>query len=504
MRLDGLLPALILGAWIVGVALLVAARLRRRARPAARLVALALALLATLLLWFPSEAHVGRLVWVRGLEPMGLQASGVGLHLAVMVFWALVLAQTAPVLARWAPFLRDALPEAAPPPGAPHYGDGLAFLISGLAAAALTIDHFLGRVVLLDLTSLLTALTLWLGAAPDEGPRPTGAWPHLARYLVFRLADMALFLMVLLLYLGADTFFIDDMLAAAPALSRARLLVALLGGLLAGWVKLGLPPFQGWVEVGLERPPTARVAALGSGLPILGAYLLYRLQPLLKVARIRLPLALVGGLLCAWAVLDRFRRRRERPADAASLLTLHAALGLMLVGTAAGSPAAGSLTPMRLYLLTFLPLRLGACLMPRRPARDGPARLDRAVAPTFAWLNALARATDALEARGLETLVGRLASGVLALASLGARVVEGSLEAFVNGLAEGVLELAARVARVVEEGLFEAFVGGVVAGARRLVWRLKRLHTGHLRRNVAWALLALISLIIIAMLLPLY
>lgn len=373
--------------------------------------------LASLLLLTPSAQGISvQMTWISGLEPVSLRSEPPASYLAVLVFWALGVAQ-------WLDRDRAYSPQRA-------WETLLAYLLAGLAVTALTVDSFLARIILLDLLSLLTTAALWPALYARGGSL---LW---RRYLVFRMGDLSLLAMVLWLSVSAGTLQISALLGTAATLASDSARWILWLGVGATWIKLGLPPFHSWVDDAwrLQRP--ARALLLGVGLPLLGAYLLYRLQPALIAGGLRNPLIALGILAMLWGLFSP----RHRGTVGQRLLATQAALAPLLVGT--------SVFPI--YLLTFAPLRVAIGLL---PALAGWLAVVQAPQPSMEFEHgAVARMLKALQRLG-HTLEHRLLGGLLAL------------------------------------GL------GAVQG---LSWWLHRGHSGQLRRNVAWALGALLALGLLA------
>jgi hypothetical protein len=418
--MNRVLAGLVVGTLVMGGACAWAlARYGQRVAPRLWPVALLLALTSLLLLAPAAQGVSGRVTWITGLEPMALRSEPPSNYLAVQVFWALLIAQFIGRARAFAP--------------ARAWETLLIYLLCALAVAALTVDSFLARVILLDMLSLLTTGALWFAMASDS-PGAT-LW---RRYLVFRLGDLALMGMVLWLSISEGTLKIDALLSAAVSLASSSARWIMLLGVAAAWIKLGLPPFHGWVGDAWRLHRSTRALALGVALPLLGAYLLYRMEPALLAGGMRGVLVGSGIAAGLWGALGP---KHSATTGLPRWPIVHAALAPLLVGTG-GLP---------LYVLTFAPLRVALCL-----------------------LLALERRPIALRAAAQHE------------------------PGFDSGLAGVVLGLAGRCERVIESGLFEGVLDGLVSGVRALSWAAQRLHSGRLRRNVAWALSALLAMALVA------
>ncbi|TEU07901.1 MAG: hypothetical protein E3J25_12940, partial [Anaerolineales bacterium] len=334
-----------------------------------------------------------------------------------------------------------------------RYWSALAHLLCGLVVVALTVDQFLARYIVLEMVALCTVVALALGIPGLR--RGMLLW---SRYAQLRLGDIGLIVVILLLWRASGTLLIDEMLARATSLPPREQIPVLVGGLLAVWVKMGLPPFHGWLVDTSLLPWQARVWVAGAALPLLGAYLLYRLRPLLVALGVTPLLGVVGVVILAWASA-KLLRPEPRLGGSPWWFIGHSAVGLLLAGTQS----------MSAFLLTFLPMRVVLCLAGAR----APRRVERT------WA---ADGNGALA--GLDALVR------------GARILERDfLEAGNRLLAEEVKVLFRWSALVLEERTLEGLNRGVVRLARSIGRTLQDIHVGRLRRNLLWASLGLIAVI---------
>ncbi|GAH43474.1 unnamed protein product, partial [marine sediment metagenome] len=258
----GLLVGLVAGSFGTGLALLALRRHAKIASRVAKVSSLCLAALSLLLLLQAGDGTSARVGWIPGTDTAALTLRAPGVYLAIMAFGALALAQT------W-----RAGPS--PPESGARYWSALAHLLCGLVVVALTVDQFLARYIVLELVALCTVVALALGIPAFR--QGLLLW---SRYAQLRLGDIGLIVAILLLWRASGTLLIDEMLARATSLLPREQIPILLGGLLAVWAKMGLPPLHGWVVDSSFLPWRARVWVAGAALPLLGAYLLYRLRPL--------------------------------------------------------------------------------------------------------------------------------------------------------------------------------------------------------------------------------
>ncbi len=434
----GLLVGLVAGSFGTGLALLALRRHAKLASRVAKVSSLCLAALSLLLLFPTGDVASGGVAWIPGTETAALTLRPPGVYLAIMAFGALALAQT------W-----RAGPS--PPESGARYWSALAHLVCGLVVVALTVDQFLARYIVLELVALCTVVALALGIPAFR--QGLLLW---SRFAQLRLGDIGLIVTILLLWRASGTFLIDEMLARATSLPPREQIPILLGGLLAVWVKMGLPPFHGWVVDSSFLPWQARVWVAGAALPLLGAYLLYRLRPLLLTLGAA-PILAVGGVVILARASVKLLRSGPRLGESAWWFIGHSAVGLLLSGTQS----------MSAYLRTFLPIRVVLCLA----GAGAPRRVEQT------WA---ADGNGALA--GLDALVR------------GARILERDfLEAGNRLLAEEVKVLFRWSALVLEERTLEGLNRGVVRVARSIGRALQDVHVGRLRRNLLWASLGLIA-----------
>lgn len=214
------------------------------------------------------------------------------------------------------------------------------------ASAAFLADHFLGRYVALELVALAVPLAL-LARRSNQAT----AQQARACYLLLRLGDAGLLTSIVILALHGGTLKITTALEAGRSLGATRLSWAVGGFILATWVKLGGWPFHLWsLPAGALGLP-ARGWLYAIVVPNLGAYLLYRVTPLLKLTGPWQEGVIWGGALgAAVAALLALERRGSR---AAIPLALSAQGGLLLFLAAAGLKSS-----IWLALLVMAPLRL--------------------------------------------------------------------------------------------------------------------------------------------------
>jgi len=333
----------------------------RRSQEAARGVALAAsaatALLATALIPRAGDDPTLVIQWLPGTGPMTFGLDATSLYAAVVTTWAAFLTLLAASSAdRETPSLLFAL----------------VLLALSAGNVAFLSEHFLSRYVALEVVALSIALAPLVELRGDEGGR--GFW---LVYVVLRLGDIGLLSTIKILYAASGTLEITPALEAAGTLGGARLGWVIFGLLLAVWVKLGLWPFHLWVSWGRGLTPGTQAWLYTTLMPNLGAYLLYRVAPLLApgLAVQTLLLWLAAGATML-AVITALTRRDLRSA----LIYIAAARGALLVFAA----VSGLKAAVWLGLLATTPLQLLLFLAAEAPERGASSIGGRAAQGLFA------------------------------------------------------------------------------------------------------------------------
>ena len=268
---------------------------------------------------------------------VGLVFAAPSSWLVAGVYWAVVVAYLAPI---W-------LPHADGPPARIALGWGLC----GATCAGLLVNDLLARVVILDVVSVLVVLLLLMSSSPGRS-RLAALW----HYAMLRLGDMAFLLIALFLGGLAGTLSISTAFGLAAELGGVQRLLLIGAGLLAVWIKMGLAPATGWLCAASCLPAPERALLLSAGLPLLGAYLLLRLQPALTPTGSSAQVAwAIAGLLALPSLLEIVRPGQK---PIVRWLTLHSVLAIVACLT----------QRLDLYVLTFVPLRMVICLAAREKA----------------------------------------------------------------------------------------------------------------------------------------
>ena len=318
------------------VSTLVAVALRRASRSSiahhVTLVATGLTALCILTL-LPHTADTPAIAveWLPGTGPMGLTTDASGLYAALVTTCGafLVLLGTTPHSAKCPPLAR-------------------AVTLLALAAtnAAFLTDHFLARYVALEIVALCVALAPLVELRNTAGIRLATS-----NYLLLRLGDAGLLAAILILRGASGTLSIGPALEAGGALGAARLGWVVAGFVLAAWVKLGGWPLHLWSQSGRRLTLASQAWLYAIVVPSLGAYLLYRVTPLLALAGpLRTAALWLGAGGAALATLIALTQADPRSA----LIYVGAGQG----GLALFVAAAGVKPAIWVGLLALTPLRL--------------------------------------------------------------------------------------------------------------------------------------------------
>ena len=405
MRL--LLSGLVILYLCCGILFLALPQRRRLAPLVRRAPSFVLALGSLLLLGQIGQPPSLEVRWIPLVEPAALEHGAMAIYISVMVCWALC----------WAHFSDVA---ASPPEKDTGFWTGLSYIACGVAIAALTVNQFIVRVALLDVLALAVLILLVLYALPS-----VFSLKALQQFLLLRLGDLALLFMVLVLWRFSGTFHIDTALSATTMAAPGQRALLLFSGLLAVGVKMGVPPFDSWVRTTTDLPWGMGTWVVGATLPLLGAYLLYRLQILLISPYVLGALALLGVLYVVMGIGWLGREGTERSDRFVAALTIHGGLGLLLCGTGA----------MGAYVLSFLPLRMVLGWVWRSRQLSVSMRAEPAPRP----LNGLTRVNRAvamrtgplLETSSFNRVIDRVMEGVLRFGGLLQRAHTGQLHTYV-------------------------------------------------------------------------
>ncbi len=231
-----------------------------------------------------------------------------------------------------------------------------AMTLMALASAniAFLADHFLARYVALEVVALCVALAPLVEVRDPASIRL--AWNT---YLLLRIGDAGLLAAILILGDASGTLTIDPALESVLSsmggtggeLDTIGLGWMVTGFVLAVWVKLGGWPFHLWARTGRRLSLTSQAWLYAVVVPNLGAYLLYRVTPLLALAGpLRIAALWLGAGAAALATLIALTQADVRTA----LVYVGAAQGGLALFTA----ATGNKPAIWVGLLALTPLRL--------------------------------------------------------------------------------------------------------------------------------------------------
>ena len=494
--MDALLAGLVAlpllgGAWIAVVA-------RRASASIVRYTTLAVtglvALCTVALLFLDGDTPRLAVEWLPGMGPMTLGLGLTGLYAALVTAWSAFLA----LCGTWSH-------ETAFSP----WSGTLTLVALAAANVAFVAQHFLLRYAALEIVALCVALAPLVELGNERGSR-------LARrvYLILRLGDAGLLAAILILMDAGGTLDIAAALEAGETLDASRLGWVVAGFGLAAWVKLAGWPFQVWSQAGGPLSLPSRSWLYATVVPNLGAYLLYRVTPLLVLAgplqRVVLWVGAGGAALAMLIALTSLEAMRSP--GGVGRADWPTWLGAAQGGMALFVAASGVKTAVWLSLLAVTPLRLLLFLAADRARRAGSAAqcagpaTQRKVAAGFfalggggltAWsllttwwareagapLDALLAAEVAVALTGMWTACAawRLGSDTRNVLAFPSSVAQGTLEMTVPGTgASGTdaPEMAAgNIARLIGWGTMGALGVGVLAGVSALRPLLRHLST---------------------------
>ena len=153
-----------------------------------------------------------------------------------------------------------------------------AFLSLVLADMAFLTEHFLMRYAALELVGLCVVLGGWFLAESKEK-----IWQAIKTIFInFRIGDVGLLIAIFVMYAHSGTLNIDrNFTGMTLAESRIQSVVAF-SLTLTVWVKMAVFPFDRWQDACSDFPSMLRTWFTKIIMPALGAYLLYRIIPILQ------------------------------------------------------------------------------------------------------------------------------------------------------------------------------------------------------------------------------
>jgi len=277
--------------------------------------------------------------WLPGSGPMGLTTGASSLYAVLVTTWAgfFALLGTASRSVKFRPL-----------------SGAVMLLALASANVAFLADHFLARYVALEVVAFCVALAPLVEVRDPASTRL--AWNT---YLLLRIGDAGLLAAILILGDASGTLSIDPALESVLSsigrtgneLDAVRLGWMMAGFVLAVWVKLGGWPFHLWTQTGRRLSLASQAWLYAAVVPNLGAYLLYRVTPLLALAGpLQIAALWLGAGAAALATLIALTQADVR----AALVYVGAAQGGLALFTA----ATGNKPAVWMGLLALTPLRL--------------------------------------------------------------------------------------------------------------------------------------------------
>ncbi len=158
--------------------------------------------------------------------------------------------------------------------------------------------QFMIRYIALDIVGLLAALTV-LSSFKETSPLKH----FIFIFQILRLADLALLASILLINRYAGTLDISIMIDTATGMPESAKMWVFLGLLLALLIKLAIWPFGLWMQRTRLAAPKTSFWISGVLMPVLGFYLLYRINPIIQSEEIFQNLILSIVLLLFFLIL---------------------------------------------------------------------------------------------------------------------------------------------------------------------------------------------------------
>lgn len=400
----------------------------------------------------PAVRHAGNLftfAWLPDSGEIGLQLGATGLTMTLLTSGSLFLTQLVfPVsVAAKSTHLQ--------------IGKSINFLALSAANVAFLSSNFLGRYVALEVVGLCIALAPLLELR--NGMRVTRFV-----YWALRVGDAGFLAAILLLMQMTGTLDIAVALKAGELLLPGQLAWLVAGLVLAVWVKVGVWPLHSWILSGQRLTSMSRTWLYGIVMPNLGLYLLYRITPLL----------IASGNLWSWVfwlsvvaigmalfLLLLWRQSLDR---------LPIVGGAFLGGLALCFASLGMQAQVWWLAMAFAPLRMIWGAVGEKLSTE----LD----------------TYTTNRTGFLPVASVVSSGYLSrFAQQIHHFVEvGVFERLVTDIPRAIFNAARWLNRVIERGTLEGALRAVVRAVLAMGHGLQRWHTGRLRANLGWVVVALV------------
>ena len=179
-----------------------------------------------------------------------------------------------------------------------RYQWGMVNLSISFGFVAFISGQFMLRYIALDIVGLLAALTVLSTFSATSGLKD-----FIVIFQILRLGDLSLLASILLINHFTGTLDISQMIIAAVEMPPGTRTWAYLGFLLAVLIKLAIFPFGFWLKRARQSAPRISFWISGVLLPVLGAYLLYRIIPIINSAVIFRHLTLISAVALAGLII---------------------------------------------------------------------------------------------------------------------------------------------------------------------------------------------------------
>ena len=241
------------------------------------------------------------------------------------------------------------------------YQTAFALLSLVMANVAFLTEHFLMRYAALELVGLCVVIGGWLLAESKEK-----IWQALKTIFInFRIGDVGLLIAIFVMYahsgtLNIDQNFTDIILAESNVQSAAAFFLTL-----TVWVKMAVFPFDRWKDACSEFPTLLRTWFTKIIMPALGAYLLYRIIPILQANPTAA--AWIVGVSCGFFLIKKaLFSHEDRAAALEQEMDLFSSLNLLLLAACVEQKQGWS------FLVLWLIIRAINTLIKTRRAAHSP------------------------------------------------------------------------------------------------------------------------------------
>lgn len=241
------------------------------------------------------------------------------------------------------------------------YQIAFAFLSLVLANIAFLTEHFLMRYAALELVGLCVVLGGWLLAESKKK-----IWQAIKTIFInFRIGDVGLLIAIFLMYAHSGTLNIDRNFTDIT-LAESRIQSAVAFSLtVTVWVKMAVFPFDRWRDACSDFPAMLRTWFTKIIMPALGAYLLYRIIPILQANPTTA--TWIVGVTCGFFLIKKtFYPHKDRGTALEQEMDLFSSLNLLLLAASVEQKQGWS------FLVLWLSIRAITALINTRQAARSP------------------------------------------------------------------------------------------------------------------------------------